>query len=137
QAGGADLDGLPGTPMFTAGDPPTEITLALTDPRGVAAAAVGEGTRGNGKLGLLATLPADENSDGSRDGRITGTAAALAARTNVAAAPSSLPAAAVAAREEVAGVDLDASAVELTRFHHAYQASSRVIQVARDLLQSI
>jgi flagellar hook-associated protein 1 FlgK len=137
QAGGADLDGLPGTPMFTAGDPPTEITLALTDPRGVAAAAVGEGTRGNGNLALLATLRTDENFEGSLDDMITGNAAALAARNNVAAAQSSIHAAAVAAREEVGGVDLDESAVELIRFQQAYQASSRVIQVARDLLQNI
>ncbi|MGL4301482.1 MAG: flagellar basal body rod C-terminal domain-containing protein, partial [Sphingomonas sp.] len=44
---------------------------------------------------------------------------------------------AVAARDAVSGVNLDSEAVDLLRFQQAYQASSRVIQVARDTLQSI
>jgi flagellar hook-associated protein 1 FlgK len=35
------------------------------------------------------------------------------------------------------GVNLDSEAVELMRYQQAYQASSRVIQIARDTLQTI
>ena len=137
QAGGRNLDGLPGEPMFSAGDPPTDIALTLDDPRGIAAAAVGEGTRGNGNLTVLASLRTDGNFEGGIDDMVTGNAAALAARKNVAEAQGSIHDAAVAARDGVSGVDLDESAVELIRFQQAYQASSRVIQVARETFQNI
>jgi len=35
------------------------------------------------------------------------------------------------------GVNVDEEAVDLIRFQQAYQASTRVIQVARETLQSI
>ncbi|UIJ45462.1 flagellar hook-associated protein FlgK [Sphingomonas cannabina] len=137
QAGGRDLDGAAGTPMFAAGDPPTEVRLVLTDPRGIAAAAPGEGTRGNSNLQNLATLRTDGKFEAGLSDTITTNAAALAARKNVAAAQNSIRDAAVAARDSVTGVDLDESAVELIRFQQAYQASSRIIQVARETLQNI
>ena len=37
----------------------------------------------------------------------------------------------------MSGVNLDNEAVDLLRFQQAYQASSRVIQVARETFQSI
>jgi len=37
----------------------------------------------------------------------------------------------------VSGVNIDEEAVDLMRFQQAYQASTRVIQVARETLQSI
>ena len=43
----------------------------------------------------------------------------------------------MAARDAVTGVDLDEEAVNLIRFQQAFQASSRVIQVARDILQTV
>ncbi|MGK6318431.1 flagellar hook-associated protein FlgK [Sphingomonas sp. DT-204] len=137
QASGQDLDGAAGSPMFAAGDPPTEIALVLTDPRGIAAAAPGEGTRGNSNLQNLATLRTDGAFEAGLSDTITTNAAALAARKNVAAAQNSIRDAAVAARDSAAGVDLDESAVELIRFQQAYQASSRIIQVARETLQTI
>ncbi|HWK36801.1 flagellar hook-associated protein FlgK [Sphingomonas sp.] len=137
QADGRDLDGVAGAPIFAAGNPPTEITLALTDPRGIAAAAPGEGTRGNGNMEALAALRTAQAFEGGLSDTVTANAAALAARKNVAAAQGSIRDAAVAARESVSGVDLDESAVDLIRFQQAYQASSRVIQVARETFQSI
>ena len=41
------------------------------------------------------------------------------------------------ARADVAGVDLDREAGELIRYQQAYDASSRVIQIARETLQTI
>ncbi|MEG8057475.1 flagellar basal body rod C-terminal domain-containing protein [Sphingomonas sp. 22L2VL55-3] len=44
---------------------------------------------------------------------------------------------AVSSLASASGVDLDSEAVDLLRFQQAYQASSRVIQTARDTLQTI
>ena len=44
---------------------------------------------------------------------------------------------ALTARSELSGVNFDAEAIDLVRFQQAYQASSRVVQVARETFQSI
>lgn len=41
------------------------------------------------------------------------------------------------AREDVSGVDLDLEAAELLRLQQAYQGSAKIIQVAREIMQSI
>ncbi|MDB5703474.1 MAG: flgK [Sphingomonas bacterium] len=137
QAQGRDLDGNPGAAMFAAGDTPTDLTLALTDPRGVAAASVGAGTRDNGNLKALGALRTAGAFEGNTTGLISDNAAALASRQQIAEAQSAIRDGAVAARDSVSGVNLDSEAVNLMRFQQAYSASSRVIQVARETLQSI
>ncbi len=137
QTAGRDLDGQPGVAMFTVGDTPTAISLTLDSPHGLAAAAVGEGPRGNGNFANLATLRSSANFEGSLDDLTTSNAAALGARRDVAEAQGSIRDAAVASLQSVSGVDMDEEAINLIRFQQAYQASSRVIQVARELLQTI
>ena len=44
---------------------------------------------------------------------------------------------AITTRSELTGVNLDNEAVDLLKFQQAYQASSRVIQVAKETFQSI
>jgi flagellar hook-associated protein 1 FlgK len=39
--------------------------------------------------------------------------------------------------DDVSGVDLDNEAADLMRFQQAYSASAKIIQTARDTLQSI
>ena len=70
-------------------------------------------------------------------GLTAGNAAALQQRRVVAEAHGAIRDNAAAARDAVSGVDLDTEAVDLIRFQQAYQASSRVIQVARETFQSI
>lgn len=137
QAQGRDLDGNPGAPLFRTGATPSDITLALTDPRGVAAAAVGGGPRDNANLANLDTLRAGGAFEAKTAALVSGNAATLAGRKQVADAQSTIRDTAIAARDAVSGVNLDSEAVDLLRFQQAYQASSRVIQVARDTLQSI
>jgi flagellar hook-associated protein 1 len=136
QAGGEDADGNPGAPMF-AGDRAATMTLALSDPRGIAAAAPGTGVRGNGNLTALAALRETGGFEARLTDRVSGNAAAIAGRRDVAAAQSAIRGGAVASRDNATGVNLDEEAVNLMRFQQAYQASSRVIQVARDTLQTI
>ncbi|HSI18295.1 MAG TPA: flagellar hook-associated protein FlgK [Sphingomonas sp.] len=137
QAQGRDLDGNAGAAMFTAGATPTDLSVSLTDPRGIAAAAVGGGPRDNSNLVAFASLRGSGGFEASTTALISDTASTLAARQQVADAQSAIRDGAVAARDNVSGVNLDSEAVDLMRFQQAYSASSRVIQVARETFQSI
>ena len=123
--------------MFATGATPTDMMLSLTDPAGIAAAATGAGVRDNTNLSSLATLRQSGAFETGVTALVSDAAAALSAKQTVAAAQTSIHDGAVATRDAVAGVNLDDEAVNLLRFQQAYQASSRVIQVARETLQSI
>lgn len=137
QAQGRDLDGVAGQPLFATGATPTDISVVLTDPRGIAAASATGGTRDASNLTALQGVRTTRNFEGRTTALITANAAALDQKKQVATAQSSILDGAVAARDAVSAVDLDAEAVELLRFQQAYQASARVIQVARETMQSI
>lgn len=136
QAGGEDLDGAAGTAMFSATGA-SDFKLVLDDPRGIAAAAPGGGERNNGNLAALATLRKEGKFEGSLTTLTTDNASALAARRSIAEVQSTIRSNAAAARDSIAGVNVDEEAVDLIRFQQAYQASSRVIQVARETLQTL
>jgi len=134
---GDDAAGQPGTKLFTVGDPATQLTLAYDDPALIAAAARGGGPRdGTNLLRLQAQRTASGVEDAST-ALTAGVAAAIEGRGLVADAQTAIRDSAVSARDAVSGVDLDREAVDLLRFQQAYQASSRVIQVARETFQSI
>jgi len=137
QTSGDDLDAKTGAKLFETGAQATDITVMLTDPRGIAAAAVGKGPRDNSNLGKLDALRTSAAFEGKTTALVAGNASALAARKQVALAQGAMRDNAVSARDAVSGVNLDSEAVDLLRFQQAYQASSRVIQVAKDTLQSI
>lgn len=137
QAQGRTLDGTPGAPLFTAAAVPTEFTLSLADPRGIAAAAVGGGPRDNSNLQALAAVRLSADFEGQVVATTADNAAALASRRTISTAQTTIRDGAVVARDAVSGVNLDNEAVDLLRFQQAYQASSRVIQVARETLQTI
>ncbi|HEY0622874.1 flagellar hook-associated protein FlgK [Sphingomonas sp.] len=136
QAGGHDLDGNAGAAMFSATGA-SDFKLVLDDPRGIAAAAPGGGERSNGNLTALAALRTSGRFEGSLTTLTTDNASALSARRSVAEVQSTIRANAAATRDSVAGVNVDEEAVDLIRFQQAYQASSRVIQVARETLDAI
>jgi flagellar hook-associated protein 1 FlgK len=137
QAQGQTLDGTAGSAMFATGATPTDISVVLTDPRGIAAATVGGGTTSNGNLAALQTARTAGNYEGALSSLTTTNAATLSARSDIATAQSAIRDSAVAARDSVSGVTLDDEAVDLLKFQQAYQASSRVIQAAREIFQSI
>lgn len=137
QANGRDLDGADGAPMFEAGDSPSDITLVLSDPRGIAAASVGGGARDNGNLAALEALRGSGGYEASLSGLVTANAAALSSRRTVATAQAAIRDSAVARRDSLTGVNIDEEAVNLLRFQQAFQASARVIQVASETLQTM
>lgn len=126
---GTDANGDPGAPLLT-----VDMRLTTTDPAKVAAAsggvangnalALGTGRAGHGieetAQGVVDTLALRTSTAKGRE------AALIAHRDQI-----------DAARGDVSGVDLDREAAELLRYQQAYDASSRVIQIARETLQSI
>ena len=137
QTGGTDLDGAAGTALFAVGTSPTQITLALSDPRKIAAAKSGGSPRDGSNLDALQAARRSSATETRLTTLVTGNAAAISQRATVAEAQASIRDNAVASRDALSGVDLDAEAVDLLRFQQAYSASSRVIQVAREIFQSI
>jgi flagellar hook-associated protein 1 FlgK len=136
QTGGADMNGVAVTDKFE-GDSAAGVKLVLNDPRGIAAAATGGGPRDNGNLAALATLRKDGAFESDLTTLTSGNASALAGRRAIAEVQSTIRGNAVAARDSASGVNIDEEAVDLIRFQQAYQASSRVIQVARETLETL
>jgi flagellar hook-associated protein 1 FlgK len=137
QAAGEDLDGNSGGPMFAIGDPAYQLALVLDDPRGIAAAANGAGIRDNSNLAGLEALRGSGRFEDTIASVTSANAAALSARKSVAEAQTAMRDSAIAERAAATGVNVDEEAVDLIRFQQAYQASSRVIQIARETLNSI
>lgn len=138
QAQGRDLNMQAGAAMFAIDTAdPTRMSMTLTDPAQIAAASVGGGTRDAGNLTKLQSIRASDGYEKRVTGMIAGNAAALQNRKTVAEAQTAILDGAVSARDAASGVDLDNEAVDLIRFQQAYQASSRVIQVAKDTFQTL
>jgi flagellar hook-associated protein 1 FlgK len=136
QAGGEDQNGNAGAPMFE-GATATTVRLVLNDPRGIAAASPGAGERDNGNLAALASLRSTGGFEPALTNLTTANASALAGRRSIADVQTTIRDNAVAARDAITGVNIDEEAVDLIRFQQAYQASSRVIQIARETLETI
>jgi flagellar hook-associated protein 1 FlgK len=138
QASGIDLDGNPGAPMFALGSgSASDVEVVLASPRGIAAAAPGGGPLDNGNLAKLTALRSSAGFEDKISQLVTDSAAALAAKKTIADAQATIHDNAIADRDSISGVNLDSEAVDLLRFQQAYSASSRVIQTARDIFQSI
>jgi len=137
QAQARDLDGNAGAALFATGDTPTDISVALTDGRGIAAASATGGTRDASNLTALQAVRTSGGFEARTTTLIAGNAAALEQRKVVADAQSAIRDGAGSSLASSSGVDLDSEAVDLLRFQQAYQASSRVIQTARDTFQTI
>ncbi len=137
QMQGRDLNGNAGTALFATGASPTDFSVALTDPRGIAAAGASGNVRDASNLAALQAVRISGGFETGTTGLVATNAAALSQRRTVADAQNSIRDGAIGARDSVSGVSLDTEAVDLMRFQQAYQASSRIIQVARETFQSI
>lgn len=134
SAAGRDLAGNPGGPLLTMSAGAMSVALAITSPDLVAAASA---TADNGNLLDLPSLRGTDGVEAKWAALVAGSAQSLASAKSEAAAASTRRDNSFAARDETAGIDLDREAAELMRFQQAYGASTRIIQVARETLQSI
>jgi flagellar hook-associated protein 1 FlgK len=137
QLAGEDQTGTTGVEMFKVGTKPTEISLNFDSGAKIAAAKGGLGKRDASNLADLQKLRTDSGWEGQLTQITTDNASALDQKNTIVAAQTAIRDGAVSALTSVTGVNMDSEAVELMRFQQAYSASSRVIQVARDTLQTI
>ncbi len=124
-----------GTALLDATGGAIALAAILTDPTQVAAADTGGVTNGNMlALSGVRTTSGIENQWAAlvaNQAQTTASARADEART------SARKDTADAARDAVEGVDLDREAADLLRFQQAYEASARIIQMAKETVDTI
>jgi flagellar hook-associated protein 1 FlgK len=134
QANGVDANGQPGGPLLTITGGAATLALATNDAAKIAAASTDGTANGN----LLALQPLRDGGAEQRMAALVSIHSQVAASANAqAAATATRRDGALASRDETSGIDLDREAADLLRYQQAYQASARIIQTARETLQSI
>jgi flagellar hook-associated protein 1 len=131
---GRDAAGNAGVALFTPGAGASAFVAVALSADKVAAA---DATSGNGNALAFGTL---RGTGGGESQWATIAAQQAQAVANARAQESATGArrdGAAGARDALSAVDLDREAGDLIRYQQAYEASARVIQVARDTLQSI
>lgn len=134
SAQGIDANGNPGAPMLAMPVTATSLAMIITDPKAIAAASA---TAENGNLLDLNALRGPDGAEARWAALVSGQAQSLAGARAEAAAASTRRDNSFAARDEVSGIDLDREAADLMRYQQAYGASAKIIQVARETIQSI
>lgn len=139
QAAGAALDGSAGQPMFTGTNAQT-IALALSSGDQLALAPAGSpaGSRDTGNLSaLIASIGADDGPIASTDRLLLTLSSRISGLGTTREGLSIINESAQAELLAETGVDLDAEATNLIRLQQAFEANSRVIQVATDIFDTI
>jgi len=139
QAAGVGLDGSPGQPLFS-GTNASTIALALTDGDGLALAPAGSpaGSRDTANLGnLIAAFGADDGPIASTDRSLLSLSSRIAGLETTREGLEIINSSAQAELLSETGVDLDVEAANLIRLQQAFEANSRIIQVANDLFDTI
>ena len=131
---GVDYNGAPGAPLLDLAGGAISLRLLTSDPASIAAGSPGSD---NGNLLALDTLRGAGGIENRWGGLIAAQAHALAAARSEASLTQTRRDNAYAALDEITGIDLDREAAELMRYQQAYNGSTKVIQVARETMQSI
>ena len=139
QAAGSAADGTPGQPLF-AGTGAGSITVVLGSASGLATAPAGApaGSRDTANLAaLIGALGAPTGPTAGADALLLALSSEVSA---VQTRRDGLTVVAASAEAELlreTGVDLDAEAANLVRLQQAFEANSRVIQVAADIFDTL
>ncbi len=140
---GVDATGNPGQPIFNlpaaAAGSSAFISVAITNPQLIAAAAVGEGTAGGSNtlaLGNLANsaLVSGETASNFLAAFLGNLGATAAGATTDSAAQQSTLTQLTNQRNSLSGVSLDEEAANLTQYQRAYEAASKVFSIVDTLL---
>lgn len=134
SAGGRDADGIAGTNLISTPAGATSMQALASDPDLVPAAAAGAT---NGNLLALDAIRGSSKVEDRWSALVSANAQMLSSSKAEAAATSKWRDTSLAALDEVTGVDLDTEAAEMLRFQQAYNASARIIQVARESIQAL
>jgi flagellar hook-associated protein 1 FlgK len=139
QANGVDANGAPGGPLFS-GTGAGTINVVLASANGLATAPAGAaaGSRDTANLAaLIAALAAPTGPTSGADALLLGLSSKVSALETRAQGLSVVAASAEAELLRETGVDLDTEAANLVRLQQAFEANSRVIQVASTLFDTI
>lgn len=139
QANGAALDGTPGQPLFS-GTSASDIALALTDGDQLALAPLGSppGSRDTTNLQtLVAAIGADDGPIAETDRMLLSLSSRISGLETTREGLSIIAGSAAAELLTETGVDLDQEAANLIRLQQAFEANSRVIQVAGEIFDTI
>lgn len=135
HANGLTDGGVAGGALVSVGTTAASLAMVITDGSQIAAATADGRLNGN-LLGISAT-----RGTGSVEQGWTALVAAHASVLNTTKAENTAAELrdenARAARQQVSGVDLDREAADLLRIQQAYQACAKVIQSARDMVDTI
>ena len=139
QANGVAQDGSAGQPLFS-GIGAADITMVLGSPNGIATAPAGApaGSRdASNLLALIASIGADDGPVAGSDALLLGISSRISGQETTRTALAAIADSAEAALLRDTGVDLDTEAANLVRLQQAFEANSRVIQVAADLFDTV
>ena len=135
HAAGIDANGNPGAALFVLGGAGAATIAAIPHTPDEVAAADAVGANGN--LLALAGLRGSSGVEAGWAALVAAQSQSVSTARAEDAAASSRRDGAFAARSEISGIDLDQEAADLLRFQQAYAGSARVIQTARETIQSI
>ncbi|MGB7418872.1 MAG: flagellar hook-associated protein FlgK [Erythrobacter sp.] len=139
QAAGAALDGSPGQPLFS-GTGAADIALAFDQGALLALAQSGSlpGSRDTTNLGnLIASIGAETGPVAELDRLLLSHASRIASGEATRDGLAIIAASNQAQLLRQTGVDLDSEAASLIRLQQAFEANSRVIQVASEMFDTI
>jgi flagellar hook-associated protein 1 FlgK len=140
QGAGVNLGGTTGAAMFT-GQGAAGMTLAMTSGSGIATApASAAGTpnsRDASNLNALRSALASNDPTGDMDALLFDISGTVAGRTVTRDALATIASSAKVSLASQAGVDLDNEAANLIRYQQAFQASSKVMQTAKDIFDTL
>ncbi len=135
HAAGQTAAGTPGGAMLSMTGDASTLQVLITNGADIAGATPGGAANGN--LVAISAIRGAGSIEQNWTGIIAAHANLTSAALNEQTATTSRQQLAEQARADVSGVNLDREAAELIRLQQAYQASARVIQVARELTQTI
>jgi flagellar hook-associated protein 1 len=138
QTNGAALNGAAGAALFS-GTGAGDMALAFTNGTGLATAPAGSPAGSTDSANLTALRNAFSASGHAQElsDLIFAASADVAGKSVTSEALGSIASAARIALEQQSGVDLDQEAANLVRFQQAFQASSRAMQVASDIFDTL
>ncbi len=139
QANGVAQDGSAGQPLFS-GSNAGDIALSLGSPNGLATAPAGApaGSRDASNLNALITaIGASTGPVAGSDALLLGISSRISGQETTRSALATIADSAQGALLFETGVDLDTEAANLVRLQQAFEANSRVIQIAADLFDTV
>jgi flagellar hook-associated protein 1 len=133
HSAGQDAAGAAGGALFS-GTTAASLTSLITDPSKVAAAS---STVSNGNALAFAGLRGSTGTEAGWTAMVASQSQQVANATALDSAATARLTGASQARDNLSAVDLDKEAGDLIRYQQAYDAAARILQVARETMQSI